>query len=137
MTTELALSRDYLKDNRRLILGRAISGTLAGIVPVPFLDNWLVKIVLGGAYKKIATSHHVDIESGATDKLVYSRTSPASWTEMAASGVAYRLATGPWRRALLVLTTTRRARAAARQFVVMTLFEHYCARLHVGLALDG
>ena len=137
MTSELAISRTYLGGNRRMILGRAIAGTLAGLVPLPFLDNWLVKTVLGGAYKKIGASHHVDIAHDAVDKLVYGKSSPASWTQMAATGVAYRLATGPWRRALLVMTTARRARAAARQFVTMTLFEHYCARLHVGLALDA
>jgi hypothetical protein len=56
---------------------------------------------------------------------------------MAASGVAYRLASGTWKRVLLALATVRRARAASKTFVVMTLFEHYCARLHVGFALDA
>ena len=32
--------------------------------------------------------------------------------------------------------TTRRAQAAGRYFVIGTLFDHYCAKLHVGLGLD-
>ncbi|MEJ7596422.1 MAG: hypothetical protein WKG01_00815 [Kofleriaceae bacterium] len=36
-----------------------------------------------------------------------------------------------------MLATVNRARSAARSFVIMTLFDHYCARLHTGLALDA
>jgi hypothetical protein len=137
VTVELTTRRDYLTGNRRLILGRAIAGTLAGAVPVPFVDNWLVRRILGNAYRRIAAAHRVDLEADSIDNLVYGKSSPASWTEMAGSAIAYRLATVAWKRVLLALTTVRRARAASRQFVVMTLFEHYCARLHVGLALDA
>jgi hypothetical protein len=137
MTTELTTRRDYLADNRRLILGRAIASTVAGAVPLPFVDDWLVRRILGNGYRRIANSHRVDLQDAAVDKLVHGKTSPASWTEMAASGIAYRLATGAWKRVLVALTTVRRARAASKTFVVMTMFEHYCARLHVGPALDA
>jgi hypothetical protein len=136
VTTELTRRRDYLAQNRRLILGRAIAGTVAGAVPLPFLDDWLVTRILGNGYRRIANAHRVDVTDPAVEKLVYGKTKPRSWTEMAATGVAFRLATGTWRRLLLALTTVRRARSAARQFVVMTVFDHYCAKLHVGLALD-
>jgi hypothetical protein len=137
MTVEITTRRDYLVGNRRMILGRSITGTLAGAVPLPFVDDWLVRRILGSAYRKIANAHRVDLEDAAVEKLVHGKTSPASWTEMAASGIAFRLASGAWKRVLVALTTVRRARAASRTFVVMTLFEHYCARLHVGLALDA
>ena len=38
---------------------------------------------------------------------------------------------------MIALATINRARSAARTFTAMTLFDHYCARLHRGLALDG
>jgi hypothetical protein len=38
---------------------------------------------------------------------------------------------------LVALATIDRARSAARTFVTMTLFDHYCARLHTGLAIDA
>lgn len=136
-TFELTHRRDYLAGNRRMILGRALAATLAGTVPLPFVDDWLVRRVLGAGYRRIANAHRVDLRDEAIEKLVHGRTSPASWTEMAASGVAFRLATGAWKRLLVALTTVRRARAASRTFLVMTMFEHYCARLHVGAALDA
>src|SRR2546423_6067233 len=41
------------------------------------------------------------------------------------------------RRMMVALATINRARSAARTFVAMTLFDHYCTKLHRGLALDG
>ncbi len=38
---------------------------------------------------------------------------------------------------MIALATVNRARSAARTFMTMTLFDHYCAKLHTGLALDG
>jgi hypothetical protein len=38
---------------------------------------------------------------------------------------------------LLALATVNRARSAARTFITMTLFDHYCARLHTGMAIDA
>jgi hypothetical protein len=136
-TTELVQRRDYLVAHRRMIVGRSLAATIAGAVPVPFVDDWLVGAILGSAYRKIANGNHVDVDDHAIKNLVHGRTSPASWSEIVASGIAFRLATRMWKRVLLAVTTVRRARAAARQFVVMTLFEHYCARLHVGFGLDG
>lgn len=38
---------------------------------------------------------------------------------------------------MVVLATARTASKAQRTFLTMTLFDHYCAKLHVGLGLDG
>src|SRR4029453_3175663 len=38
---------------------------------------------------------------------------------------------------MLAVAAINRARSAAQTFTRMTLFDHYCAKLHVGLALDG
>jgi len=61
----------------------------------------------------------------------------ASIVDIAASGIMLRIAGRAARRMLLALATIDRARSAARTFLRMTLFDHYCAKLHRGLALDG
>jgi hypothetical protein len=138
VTTEaLTLRRDYLGAHRRMIVGRALASTLAGTVPVPFIDDWLVSTVLGSAFRRIATARQVDLDDQAVANLVHGRSSPASWTDIAASAVGYRIATRAWKRFLVALAAARRARAASRTFLVLTLFDHYCTRLHVGFGLDG
>jgi hypothetical protein len=116
MTTSLARSRAYLASQRRAIIARAIAGSLAGTLPVPFLDDWVAGAVLGGGYRRIAAAHHIDL---------------------AASGIMLRIAGRAARRMLVALATIDRARSAARTFLTMTLFDHYCAKLHTGLALDS
>jgi hypothetical protein len=56
---------------------------------------------------------------------------------MAVGGVLGRVATKAARRMMVAIAAVNRARSAARTFTVMTLFDHYCAKLHTGLALDG
>ncbi len=137
MTTTLARTRDYLSGQRRSIIARALLGSLAGAVPIPFLDDLAVERIVGDAYRRIANAHHVDVDDEAVKALVHGATAPPSVVDMAASGIAFRIAGVAARRMLLAVSTIRRARGAARTFVAMTLFDHYCARLHTGLALDG
>ena len=135
--TSIALRRGYLSPQRRLIIARAIAGSLAGLVPLPFVDDWVKAAVLGGGYRRIAAAHGVDLDDRAVANLVHGKTTPPSLTEMAASGIAYRVAGVAAKRVLVALGTVNRARATARTFVTMTLFDHYCAKLHTGGALDG
>jgi len=137
MTTALTMRRDYLTPQRRTIIARALAGSLAGALPIPFLDDWAVGAVLGGAYKRIAAAHHVDLDEAAIKNLVFGTSQPPKIADLALGGVIARLAGRAARRMMLALATINRARSAARNFVVMTLFDHYCARLHTGLALDG
>jgi hypothetical protein len=136
-TMSLVQRRDYLDGQRRTIITRSILGSIAGAVPVPFLDDWAVGSVLGGAYRRIAASHQIDVDNDAVKSLVHGTTPPPSIVDIATSGIAYRIATRAARRMLLALATINRARSAARSFVAMTLFDHYCAKLHTGPALDG
>jgi hypothetical protein len=135
-TTSLVRSRDYLAGQRRAILARAIAGSLAGALPIPFLDDWAIATVLGGGYRRIAAAHHVDLDRAALKTLVHGTSPPPSIAEIAAGGIMLRLAGRAARRWMLALATIDRARSAARTFVTMTLFDHYCARLHTGLAID-
>jgi hypothetical protein len=135
-TTSLARSREYLASQRRTIIARALAGSLAGALPIPFLDDWAAATVLGGGYRRIAAAHHIDLDPTAENTLVHGTTPPPTIADLAASGIALRLAGRAARRMLLALATIDRARSAARTFVTMTLFDHYCAKLHTGLAID-
>ena len=136
-STSLIRSREYLAGQRRAIIARAVAGSLAGAVPVPFLDDWAKALVLGGGYRRIAAAHHIDLDDDALKTLVHGTSPPPSILDLAASGIMLRVAGRAARRMLVALATIDRARSAARTFVTMTLFDHYCARLHTGLAIDA
>ena len=129
--------RDYLNAQRRSIIARSLMGSLAGAVPLPFLDDWAINRIVGGGYKRIAASHQVDLTDAGAVNLVHGTTPPPSVLEIATSGIALRLAGVAARRMMIALTAVNRARSAARTFMCMTLFDHYCAKLHTGLAIDG
>jgi hypothetical protein len=135
--TSLTRSREYLADQRRSIIARSVAGSLAGAIPIPFLDDWVLSLVVGGGYRRIAAAHHIDLDDAARAALVHGTSRPPSIVDIAASGIMLRLAGRAARRMLIALATIDRARSAARTFVTMTLFDHYCARLHTGLAIDA
>jgi hypothetical protein len=137
MTQALVQRRDYLVGQRRTIIARSVLAGIAGAVPIPFLDDWAVTTILGGGYRRIAAAHQVDVSPEAVKNLVHGTSPPPSIVDIATSGIMLRLAGRAARRAMIALSTMRRARSAAKTFVVMTLFDHYCAKLHRGLALDG
>jgi hypothetical protein len=137
MTTALVTRRDYLDDRRRSIIGRSIAGALASALPVPFLDDWAVGVVLGGGYKRIALAHGIDIDRDGLSTLVHGAAKPPSIVNIASAGVLIRIASKTAKRMMAVLVAVNRARAAAKTYVTMTLFDHYCAKLHTGLAIDN
>lgn len=135
--TAIVLRRDYLEPQRRMIIARSIMGALAGIVPLPFVDDWAIGKIVGNGYKRIAAAHMVDLTDEGAANLTYGTTPPPSVMDIAASGIVLRLASKAAKRMMVALATVNRARSAARTFVAMTLFDHYCAKLHTGLAIDG
>ncbi|TMQ07305.1 MAG: hypothetical protein E6J90_43785 [Deltaproteobacteria bacterium] len=60
--TSLTRSREYLADQRRSIIARSVAGSLAGAIPIPFLDDWVLSLVLGSGYRRIAAAHHIDLD---------------------------------------------------------------------------
>ncbi len=135
--TAITVRRDYLNPHRRLALARAIATSAVGLVPVPFLDNYLLEAVLGGAYRRIAADYQIDLDQTAVRNLVHGKSQPAKWADITMGALATRVATQSVRRLMLALTVVRRAQAAARSFAALTIFDHYCARNHTGLGLDG
>jgi hypothetical protein len=137
VTTELARTRAYLDAQRRGIIARAVLGSLAGAVPFPFLDDLALETVLGGGYRQLAAAHHVDVDADAVRTLVHGQSAPPKILDLATTTLAYKLAGKAAKRMLAAITALNRARSAAKTFVRMTLFEHYCAKLHTGAALDN
>ncbi len=135
--TALVQRRDYLEGQRRTIIARALLGSLAGTIPLPFVDDWAIERILGGGYRRIAAAHHVDLTDDAVAALVHGKSKAPSLTEMAAGGILMRVAGRAAKKMMVALATINRARSAARTFTAMTLFDHYCAKLHRGLALDA
>jgi hypothetical protein len=135
--TALVQRRNYLDGQRRTIIARALLGSLAGTIPLPFVDDWAIQRIIGGAYRRIAAAHQVDLTDDAVANLVHGEARPLSIADMATHGILVRVAGRAARKMMVALATINRARSAARTFTAMTLFDHYCAKLHRGLALDG
>ena len=137
MSTELVTRRDYLQAHRRQIVARSIAAAIAGALPIPFVDDWVVAAILSRGYRRIAAAHQIDLDDRAATNLVFGKTPPTSVIDLAVGSLAVKLATQSAKRVLLALTAVRRARSAARTFAAMTLFDHYCARLHTGMGLSA
>jgi hypothetical protein len=121
--------------NGRLILGRALISGAAGLVPVPYLDDFLSTAVRGGLIRAVAERRQVDVDDAAVAQLV----SPAASRLLAAANLG-AVAWGTrraWRRVAASLLVVRRADEALQTFQLGTLFDHYCAVHHIGFGLDA
>ena len=137
MSQQLTLRRDYLGANRRLIVSRSVVASVLGLVPVPIFEDWLASQVRRSMIRRIAVVHGVDVDDDAIRALADGEEAPPSWSAIAVGSLVVRSLAKNWRRLFVTYVTTQRARVAAHNFKVATLFDHYCARLHVGLGLDG
>ena len=122
--------RDYLAGQRRTIIARSLAGQprrrAAGAVPRR----------LGGRRDRSAAATagsprrtSVDLDDDAVNDAGprhdrRRRRSPSS----PRAAIALRIAGARGARMMLALATINRARSAARTFVAMTLFDHYCAQ---------
>jgi uncharacterized protein (DUF697 family) len=130
-------SRAYLEQHRRTILGRSLAAALAGAVPIPLLDDWLVSSIRRSMIRRIADARGVDMDEDAIRTIADGPDAPTKWSELIEGGLAMRLLSRQWSKLVVAVLATRRAQAAARTFEIATLFDHYCARLHVGMGLTG
>ena len=137
MSTELTLRRNHLAEHRRMIVGRSLAASLAGLIPFPMFDEWLCSSINRGTIRRIASARKVDVDDEAVRAIADGPSAPPQWSELAGGALAFRILSKTWRKILVTYLATRRAQAATRYFTIATLFDHYCARLHVGLGLDG
>ncbi len=126
----------HLTENRRLIVRRSLLATaVGGAVPLPVLDDYLAGRVRAGMLMKLAERRRVDIPPSCAELLGDPRegTTVRNATLTAATLLALKLA---WRKFFAVLAIGRRAEEMATSFQLGILFDHYCARMHVGPGID-
>jgi len=126
----------HLAENRRLVVRRALIATaVGGIIPIPVLDDYFAGRVRAGMLMKLSERRQVDIAQSSAELLGDPREGNAvrNATMTAATLVALKLA---WRKFFAVLALGRRAEEMATTFQLGMLFDHYCAKLHVGGEID-
>lgn len=133
----LVRTHGYLDQHRGMIIGRSLASALAGALPIPLLEEWLAATIRRSLIRRIAEARGVDLDDDAVRAIADGRARPPEWTEIAGGGLIYRLLRGTWRRVLIAVLIARRAQAASNDFVIGTLFDHYCAKMHVGLGLNA
>jgi hypothetical protein len=127
---------DHLAENRRLVVRRALIATaVGGAIPIPVLDDYFAGRVRAGMLMKIGERRQVDIASSSAELLGDPRdgTAVRNATMTAATLLALKLA---WRKFFAVLALGRRAEEMATTFQLGVLFDHYCAKIHVGGEID-
>jgi len=126
----------HLADNRRLIVRRALLATaVGGVIPIPVLDDYFAGRVRAGMLAKIAERRRVDLAPGSADLLGDAREGNAvrNATLTAAALLALKLA---WRKFFALLAVGRRADDMATSYQLGMVFDHYCAKVHVGGGID-
>ena len=125
----------HLPDNRRLIVRRTLlASALRSFLPVPGMDESLAGKIGAGLYVKLAASRNVDLPPESAAILGRGEIGPSS-TVMKVMSAASMLARFAGRKVLALLAAGRGATEMAKEYQSAILFDHYCARFHVGGAL--
>jgi hypothetical protein len=120
----------HLGAHRRLIVRRALLiGAIRGFFPVPLADEQIARRVGAGLLGKLAAGRQVDLPPAAAAVLA-ADDSAASTLTLAAIGAVVAKFAG--RKFLALLAAGRGADEMARVYYRATVFDHYCAKLHVG-----
>jgi hypothetical protein len=127
---------DHLVVHRRLIVRRSLLATaVGGVVPLPVMDEYLAGRVKAGLLMKIAERRQVDLLQSSAELLGDPRegTAVRNATLTAITLFALKMA---WRKFFALLEIGRRAEDMATTFQLGTLFDHFCAKMHVGSGID-
>jgi hypothetical protein len=127
---------EHLRAHRRLIVRRSLLATVVGgVVPLPVMDEYIAGRVRAGMLMALAERRQVDLAQSSAELLADPRegTAVRNATLTAATLVALKLA---WKKFFAILAIGRRAEDMATTFQMGTLFDHFCAKLHVGSGLD-
>jgi hypothetical protein len=127
---------EHLATHRRFIVRRSLlASAVGGIVPLPVMDDYLAGRIRAGMLIQIAERRRVDLARSSAELLADPREGSAvrNATMTAATLLALKLA---WRKFFMLLAVGRRGEEMATTFQVGTLFDHFCARLHIGAGVD-
>jgi hypothetical protein len=123
----------HLAQHRGLVIRRSLLiGAIRGLFPLPVADEQIANRVLAGLLAKLAAGRQVDLPPAAASALAAGQ-GPVAGLTLAAAAVLIARFVG--RKFLALLAAGRGADEMARIFYLATLFDHYCAKLHVGGAL--
>jgi uncharacterized protein (DUF697 family) len=126
----------YLSDNRGVIVRRALLATaLGGALPIPVLDDYFSTRIRAGMFMKLAQNRGVGLPAAAAEVIAEAKGTSTlrNLGTTAATLIALKLA---WRKFFTLLAAGRGAEEAATTYQAGLLFDHYCARLHTGPAID-
>lgn len=129
------MSEDHLDKHRGMIVGRAVVAGAVSLLPVPVLDELLAGAVRETLLRRIAELRRVDVDDAAIALLADVSGGDLLRLAIDASAAALMWKSA-WRRATSTLRVARRADEFAATFALATLFDHYCARHHLGMGID-
>lgn len=112
------------------ILERSLLGALAALVPVPFVDDFLLRRARTTLIRELAERSRLRLDAASLDAF----TSDRKASRVRELGVG--LVTRTLRRAAIPLRLAGRAHAALETFQLATLLDHYAREHHRGLDLD-
>jgi len=133
----LQRSNAHLVGARTLIIGHAAAAALSGLLPIPYLDEQIPALVRRAMIRRLAQLRRVDLDEPAVREIADGRVPPPNWRQLIGLSGLARTARRSVRAAIVAYALYRRAEAASRTFALGTLFDHYCARHHVGVGLDA
>jgi hypothetical protein len=113
-----------------LIVERSLLGALAALIPLPFVDDVLLKRARKALFLELARRARLYVD----DEVIAILTAEPQRSMVGTVGV--EAVSWLFRRATLPLTITARGRAALQTFQLATLFDQYARQHHSGLDLD-
>jgi hypothetical protein len=126
----------HLATNRGVIVKRSLMVTAVGaVIPVPVMDEYVAGRVRAGLLMKLAQLRNVDLPPSAAELMGDPREASMvrNATLTAITLVALKLA---WRKIFALMAAGRGAEEMVSNFQYATLFDHYCATMHVGGPVD-
>ena len=75
----LVRSREYLAEHRRSIIARSIAAAIAGVLPVPMLDDWLVSSIRRSTIRLIEDYRGFDMDEEAIAAVSDGLEEPPKW----------------------------------------------------------
>ena len=123
-TKHLVRTTGHLGEHRRMIILRSLAAGLAGMTPLPLLDDWLVSVIRRGTLRRIAESRQVDASPEALRAVADGTTSPPTWKTLASASLLPLIMKKTLRKAMILLAAARRADDVLQSFAVATLFDH-------------
>jgi uncharacterized protein (DUF697 family) len=122
----------HLAANRGLIVRRALlASAIRGFLPLPVADDVLCLRIHAGLFQKLASLRQVDLAADCAILLAKAGL-PGTLRRLSVTAIAALVAKFAGRKFLALFAAGHSAQDMACSFLRASLFDHYCAMLHVG-----